>query len=63
MRLIARDGFTVSEANARIDSQLPLAQKVAVADFVVTNNGDLEGTRNQVAEIHEKLTAQFAAKG
>ena len=63
LRLIARDGFTVSEANARIDSQLPLARKVAFADFVVTNNGDLEGTRKQVTEVHEKLTAQFGAKG
>ncbi len=63
LRLIARDGYTVSEANARIDSQLPLERKVAFADFVVTNNGDLEGTRAQVAEVHEKLEARFGAKG
>jgi dephospho-CoA kinase len=59
LRLIARDGFTVDEANARIASQLPLARKVAVADHVVANNGDLNGTRRQVAEVHEKLLAQF----
>lgn len=62
LRLIARDGFTVSEANARISSQLPLARKVAVADHVVTNNGDLEATRRQVEKIHEKLLAQLVAK-
>lgn len=62
LRLIARDGFTVREANARIASQLPLARKIAVADHVVVNNGDLDGTRRQVAEIHEKLVAQFASK-
>ncbi len=62
LRLIARDGFSVTEANARIGSQLPLARKVAVADYVVTNNGDLDATRAQVAEIHEKLTARFASK-
>jgi dephospho-CoA kinase len=63
LRLIARDGFTVSEANARIEAQLPLARKIAFADFVVTNNGNLEGTRAQVAEVHEKLKARFAAEG
>jgi dephospho-CoA kinase len=62
LRLIARDGFTVSEANARISSQLPLARKIAVADYVVTNNGDLEATRRQVAEVHQKLVARFAGK-
>lgn len=62
LRLIARDGFTALEANARIDSQLPLEQKVAVADYVVTNNGDLDSTREQVAAIHEKLVARFASK-
>lgn len=62
LRLIARDGFTVAEANARIASQLPLARKIAVADHVVTNNGDLDGTRRQVAEVHDELVAQFASQ-
>jgi dephospho-CoA kinase len=62
LRLIARDGFSVSEANARIASQLPLARKIAVADYVVTNNGDLEATRRQVATVHQSLVAKFARK-
>jgi dephospho-CoA kinase len=62
LRLIARDGFTVAEANARIASQLPVARKVAVADHVVTNNGDLEATRRQVTEVHEQLVARFASQ-
>ncbi len=62
LRLIARDGYTAPEANARIDSQLSLERKVAVADYVVTNNGDLESTRKQVAAIHEKLVARFTSK-
>lgn len=59
LRLIARDGYSVEEANARIESQLPLPTKIAAADFVVTNNGNLEGTRRQVAEIHDQLTSRF----
>jgi dephospho-CoA kinase len=62
LRLIARDGYTVAEANARISSQLPLANKMAVADYVVTNNGDLEGTREQVADVHAKLVSRFASR-
>lgn len=62
LRLIARDGYTLEEANARIASQLPLAHKVALADYVVTNNGDLNATRRQVAEVHEKLVMRFGAK-
>ena len=61
LRLIARDGYTVSQANARIESQLPLARKVAVADHVVTNNGNLESTREQVARVHEQLVARFGS--
>lgn len=62
LRLIARDGFTVAEANARIESQLPLERKVALADYVVTNNGDLVATRRQVEEIHEQLVSKFGAE-
>jgi dephospho-CoA kinase len=62
LRLIARDGFSLSEANARIESQLPLDRKVAVADYVVVNNGDLEGTQKQVAKIHEELVERFGSK-
>jgi len=62
LRLIARDGFTAAEANARIESQLPLDTKVRYADFVVTNNGDLGATRRQVADVHEKLSARFASE-
>jgi dephospho-CoA kinase len=63
LRLIARDGHTVAEANARISSQLPLARKIAVADYVVTNNGDLEATREQVRDVHAKLVSRFESKG
>jgi len=62
LRLIARDGFSVSEANARIGSQLAVERKIAVADYVVTNNGDLDSTQEQVVQVHEKLASRFASK-
>ena len=40
-RLQRRNGLTPQQAAARIDSQLPLQEKVAAADIVLDNNGDL----------------------
>jgi dephospho-CoA kinase len=39
-RIVARDGLTGAEADARIASQLPIDEKAARADFVVENVGD-----------------------
>jgi dephospho-CoA kinase len=38
-RLVARDGLTPADADARIAAQLPIAEKAARADFVVENAG------------------------
>jgi len=38
-RLAARDGLAAAEAEARIASQLPIAEKAGRADFVVDNTG------------------------
>ncbi|SFB17196.1 MULTISPECIES: dephospho-CoA kinase [unclassified Bacillus (in: firmicutes)] len=53
-RLMKRNDFTESEALARIQSQMPLSEKIALADAVIDNNGDLEHTRNQLLSILDK---------
>ena len=58
-RLMARDGSTADEARARIASQLPLAEKVEVADHVIDNSGAPEATRAQVRALHDALVARF----
>lgn len=50
-RLVARDRIDAAAARERIDSQLPLADKVAVADYVIDNSGDREATARQVDEV------------
>lgn len=55
-RLIARDGIDEKAAKARLAAQLPLADKVAVADHVIDNSGDLERTRAQVHALWNELT-------
>lgn len=55
-RLMARDGITAAEADARIAAQLPLADKVAVATYVVDNSGSVDDTRAQVERIWEEVS-------
>jgi dephospho-CoA kinase len=43
-RLRARDGLSELEARERIDSQLPLARKTSLADFVIDSSGTIEQT-------------------
>ncbi|SDM89210.1 dephospho-CoA kinase [Fictibacillus solisalsi] len=47
-RLMKRDGFTEAEAKSRIAAQMPLKEKVQLADAVIVNNGSLEELKNQV---------------
>lgn len=47
-RLMKRNGLTDEEATARISSQIPVAEKVEVADAVIDNDGTIEETRKQL---------------
>jgi dephospho-CoA kinase len=47
-RLQQRNGLTPEQAAARIDSQLPLSQKVALADLVLSNDAGLAELYGQV---------------
>ena len=47
-RLQQRNHLTFDRATARIDSQLPLAEKVALADVVLINNADFSNLSAQV---------------
>lgn len=58
-RLMRRDGLSVDEAQQRIDSQMSVAAKVEVADFVIDNNGTREETRAQVDDVLRQLKQRF----
>ena len=47
-RLQQRNNLTPQQALARINSQLPLAQKVASADVILNNNSSLEDLYTQI---------------
>lgn len=50
-RLMARNNLSQNDAEARINSQMPLKDKISLADAVINNNGSIEETRIQVEEI------------
>lgn len=54
-RLMARNGYSRQEASQRIHAQMPLAAKVARADFVINNNGDKEALTKAVQAFLETL--------
>jgi len=61
-RLMTRDGLSEEGARARLRAQIPIHEKMALADYVIDNSGDTEATRNQVVEIWGKITSRFMVK-
>lgn len=62
-RLMERDGSTEEEARARIESQLPLARKEALADVVIRNDGHLQHLREAVDDAHRRIMGRFVEGG
>ena len=58
-RLIERDGLSRPDAEKRIASQMPLDEKVKMADFVIDNSKGIEGTRRQTIDIFNKLRSEI----
>lgn len=56
-RLRSRDGFTAQEAGQRLAAQASRADRLAVADLVVPNTGDLADLRREVDQVWRRLTA------
>ena len=56
-RLIARDGLSEADARKRLEAQLPGAEKVKRADFVIRTDGSLEDSAAQVDAVCEVLAA------
>ncbi len=56
-RVVARSGLTADEVRARDAAQLPLAEKVRRADFVIDNSGDFDDLEPQVETLWRALTS------
>ena len=54
-RAMKRDGLTREEALARLQRQMPLAEKRKFADFIIDTSGEKEQTLVQVHRLYEEL--------
>ena len=61
-RLCARDAIETLEADRKIKSQMPVAEKAKLADSVIDNAGDRAATERQVREVHGALLGDLAAR-
>ena len=57
-RLKARDNLSTEEAKRRIAAQMPLAEKVKLADYVIDGTLLQEQLRNEVQRIYDELKRQ-----
>ena len=58
-RLRGRDGTGDAEGRRKIASQMPLAEKAKLADYVIDNSGDREATAEQVRRVYAALLAEL----
>jgi dephospho-CoA kinase len=54
-RLQERNEYSRKEAESRLDTQMPIDEKIPHADFVIDNKGPLETTRSVVSAVWEEL--------
>ncbi|OGP89740.1 MAG: dephospho-CoA kinase [Deltaproteobacteria bacterium RBG_16_48_10] len=54
-RLREREGVSPEEAQRMVSAQMPLEEKLKVADFVIRNEGSLEETRRKAKEVFQEL--------
>jgi dephospho-CoA kinase len=59
-RAMARDGSTLEEARARVAAQLPLAKKVAAADYVIENDGDYATLVRRADAVLDEIFARVS---
>lgn len=54
-RAMRRDGYSKEEAVARLSRQLPLEEKIKLADYVIDTSGSKEQTVAQVRDVYNSL--------
>lgn len=54
-RLMLRNGLSRDDAEARINSQMPQAEKQKFADFLIDTSDGFESTRSRTVDVYEQL--------
>lgn len=55
LRLMARNGVSKEQAGKRLKSQMPINEKIALADIVIDNEGSIPETEKKVRQIWQEL--------
>ncbi|GAG68163.1 unnamed protein product, partial [marine sediment metagenome] len=58
-RIIKRNNLSKEEALQRIKSQMPMKEKVKMADYVIDNSNSLDETKKQVEKMWKKLVSRY----
>jgi len=59
-RLIKRNNLSKKEALQRIKSQIPMKEKVKMADYVIDNSSSLDKTQKQVEKIWQSFVSSIS---
>jgi dephospho-CoA kinase len=62
-RLLARDAESEAQARRILAAQSSREERLAIADDVITNDDDLDQTREQVLALHRRYLHAAAARG
>jgi dephospho-CoA kinase len=57
-RLVSQRGISRERAAGMLAAQMPIDQKRALADYVIDNDGEVDGTRRQVEEVWAKALSR-----
>jgi len=61
-RLLRRGGLTLQEAKSRIDSQMPVEEKLKAADYRIDTSGTFSQTRGQIEAVYRDLVLYELAR-
>ena len=61
-RVIARSGLTADEVRNIMKAQIGRAERLARADDVLSNDGDINQLRHEVTRLHQKYAAEARAR-
>jgi len=57
-RIVARDGVSVEEARTLLATQMPVEEKLKLADYTIDTSGAFWETREQIEAIYRDLVLQ-----
>ncbi|MBI4445127.1 MAG: dephospho-CoA kinase [Acidobacteria bacterium] len=58
-RLMSRDGLSEEDALRRIQSQMPLLEKIKYADYIIENSRKLSDTNHQIKQTFAELVNRY----